>query len=130
MSKVQRTLTVGGKKQTVEWMQLRGKITGLAPAQKTAKGSLYMTVCIAGLPDGSVLENRKKLHDVFYLRHKHLFEALGTAKVGDTIVFCFEQETTKEGIVWANLEDIEWIGGMEFMNGKPVMPGYGQVPPP
>lgn len=134
MQKVPRTVTVGGKKRNVEWMQVRGKIAALAPAQKTGSGSLYMTVLIAGLPVGfttegkSIIEERKAVHGTFFLRHKHLFEAMTTAKVGDSIVFCYEPETTKEGIIWQNIEDLEWIAAQEFMNGKIVLQGYDQVP--
>jgi hypothetical protein len=50
-----------------------------------------------------------------------------TLKVGDTFIFCYEQETVADGRVYLQLEDIEFINGTEYLNGKPALPAAGEV---
>jgi hypothetical protein len=129
IKKVVRTLVVGKKEVDVEMLQVRGKIlcfgmdrNGLVTEPKVFKSdsSAYMVVVIEGLPDFMQPNNQKSQHDKFWLWHKSLHEALKTAKVGDTIVFCYEVEKSKEGFVFQQIELIDWIGGVEFKEGKPV----------
>jgi hypothetical protein len=138
VKKVPRVVTLaGGKKKDVEWTQVRGKIICFGSTQKgnvmqpqvfeSPKGSKYMVLVIEGLPDSKVPENQTKMHDTFHCWHRSLHEAIGTAKPGDSIVFCYEAEVVN-GRVYEQIEDIEWINGTEFLNGKPVMPGYGEIP--
>jgi len=143
IQKVPRTLTLkGGKKQNVEWHQVRGKIAGFGWSKdkqgnyqlvtvptvgETSKRTQYMAIVLEGLPQWKVPDNQKSLHDLFHCWHKSLFDALKTAKAGDSIVFCYEPEVAADGRLFEQVEDIEWIRDVEFMNGKPVMPGYDKI---
>jgi len=51
-----------------------------------------------GLPQWP--ENQKGGHDLFLCWHKSLFECMKTLKVGDTFIFCYEQETVADGRVY------------------------------
>ena len=130
----------GGKKKAVEWLQVRGKVRGFgwskdnhgvyqlsqAPTvATTSKRSEYIAVVLEGLPQWP--ENQKGGHDLFLCWHKSLFECMKTLKVGDTFIFCYEQETVADGRVYLQLEDIEFINGTEYLNGKPALPAAGEV---
>ena len=141
VAKVQRNLVMaGGKKKAVEWLQVRGKVRGFgwskdnhgvyqlsqAPTvATTSKRSEYIAVVLEGLPQWP--ENQKGGHDLFLCWHKSLFECMKTLKVGDTFIFCYEQETVADGRVYLQLEDIEFINGVEYLNGKPALPAAGEV---
>ena len=141
VAKVQRNLVMaGGKKKAVEWLQVRGKVRGFgwskdkhgvyqllqAPTvATTSKRSEYIAVVLEGLPQWP--ENQKSGHDLFLCWHKSLFECMKTLKVGDTFIFCYEQETVADGRVYLQLEDIEFINGTEYLNGKPALPAAGEV---
>jgi hypothetical protein len=143
IAKVQRTVTVGGKKKSVEWWQARGKVRGFGYSKDqngvyqllskpsigtTSKGSQFLSVVLEGLPQWDVPANQMGKHDLFHCWHKSLFECMQTLKVGDTFIFCYEEEKYQDGRVFNQIEDAEFINGTEFMNGRPVMPGYGEIP--
>ena len=141
IAKVQRNLVMaGGKKKAVEWLQVRGKVRGFgwskdkhgvyqllqAPTvATTSKRSEYIAVVLEGLPQWP--ENQKGGHDLFLCWHKSLFECMKTLKVGDTFIFCYEQETVADGLTFAAIEDCEFVNGVEYLNGKPALPAAGEV---
>lgn len=141
VAKVQRNLVMaGGKKKAVEWLQVRGKVRGFgwskdkhgvyqllqAPTvATTSKRSEYIAVVLEGLPLWP--DNQKGGHDLFLCWHKSLFECIKTLKVGDTFIFCYEQETVADGRVYQQIEDTEFVNGTEYLNGKPALPAPGEV---
>ena len=141
VAKVQRNLVMaGGKKKAVEWLQVRGKVRGFgwskdkhgvyqllqAPTvATTSKRSEYIAVVLEGLPLWP--DNQKGGHDLFLCWHKSLFECIKTLKVGDTFIFCYEQETVADGRVYQQIEDTEFVNGTEYLNGKPALPAAGEV---
>jgi hypothetical protein len=141
VAKVQRNLVMaGGKKKAVEWLQVRGKVRGFgwskdnhgvyqllrAPTvATTSKRSEYIAVVLEGLPPWP--ENQKGAHDLFLCWHKSLFECMKTLKVGDTFIFCYEQETVADGRTFNAIEDAEFVNGTEYLNGKPAQPAPGEV---
>jgi hypothetical protein len=141
VAKVQRNLVMaGGKKKAVEWLQVRGKVRGFGWSKDkhgvyqllqvptvatTSKRSEYIAVVLEGLPQWP--ENQKAGHDLFLCWHKSLFECMKTLKVGDTFIFCYEQETVADGRTFAAIEDCEFVNGTEYLNGKPALPAAGEV---
>ena len=126
---VKRTVVYGTaanpKKQEVEWTQVKGRIAAISGV-KGGDRNQYIEMVIGGLPDFYLTENKGKFNDHFYIRHKHLFEAFLDAKAGDDVVFEIEPEVTKDGknagTCWQNVEDVLWIRGLEYKEGKPIMP--------
>lgn len=132
VKEVERDIEVGSGKnkrvQVVKWQQVTGIVEFVSAIKETTNHSQYVELVIAGLPERRIGDNSKRLHDIFYVRHKTLFPAIATAKAGDNIVFEYEPEVNKgernekdKGKITQNVEDIIWIGGQEFQDGQPVV---------
>jgi hypothetical protein len=108
----------------VVWQNVTGTVASVSAVRQASNKTDFIELVMAGLPPRK--GNEKTLHATFYVRHKSLFDAISTAKPGDSIVFDYEPDVTKTGanagMLVQNLEDIIWIGGLEYQGGKLVMP--------
>jgi hypothetical protein len=101
-------------------MQCEGVIVSVSPVKKSQRGSDFIALVIAGLPD-SPEHKTITPHSQFHCFHKSLFDALKTAKQNSRIVFHYEptiKQDDPKKLVWQNLEDVCSVDGVVFLDGK------------
>ena len=107
----------------VVWQNVTGTVASVSAVRQASNKTDFIELVIAGLPPRK--GNEKVLHATFYVRHKSLFDAISTAKPGDSVVFDYEPDTVKTGanagMLVQNVEDVIFVRGREYQEGKMVI---------